>query len=96
MSLYTEKYRPFRLPPQYEATSIALTGAGQAGDILRAKGASETLGDPIDGIAFFDDDSGQLMALTCDYANGRRVEYRRTRRGSRLNFTTSARAEPLS
>lgn len=91
-SLYQSGYRPFRLPKKYEATSIAIKGDGQAGDVMRRKGVNPDYGDPIDAVAFFDNDGDGLAALVCDYANGKRVEYCCTQRESRLTFTTPARA----
>ncbi|WP_242183300.1 hypothetical protein [Sphingomonas sp. CARO-RG-8B-R24-01] len=87
-TLYQSGYRPAFLPARFEATSIAILGEGQAAEVMRRKGAPEDIGDPVDAIAFFDDDTGKLVALVCDYANGRRAEYRRTRPGERMQFTT--------
>lgn len=88
MGLYQSGYRPIGLKSKFVATSITIEGDGQAGDILRRKGADRAWGDPVDAVAFFDDDSGELKALVGDYANGKRVEYRRTRSGSRVSIVT--------
>lgn len=89
MSLYQSHYRPAGLPKRYEATGIMVAGEGQAADIMRAKGVPERFGDPIDAVAYFDD-HGVLGALVCDYANGRRVEFRASARNQRLSFSASA------
>jgi hypothetical protein len=91
-TLYQSGYRPFGLASKYEATSIAIKGDGQAADVMRRKGVPADLGEPVDAVAFFDDGTGTLVALVCDYANGRRAEYRRTRSGERLQVTTPDRA----
>ncbi len=88
MGLYLSGYRPARLPVRYTASGITISGEGQAADIMRRLGVPEGFGDPIDAVAFFDDDSGVCQALVCDYANGRRAEYRRTRSGGRLSVMT--------
>jgi hypothetical protein len=93
MSLYQSGYRPFGLPKKYEATSIAIKGDGQAAEVMLRKGGPDRLGDPIDAVAFFDEASGGLVALVCDYANGRRAEWRRTRSGERLQVVTPDRVQ---
>jgi hypothetical protein len=85
MSLYQSGYRPHRLPASYEACSITISGEGQAGDILRRYGVPEELGDPHDAVAFFNN-RGELKALTADYANGMRAEYRCGVRDWRLTW----------
>lgn len=85
-------YRPAHLPKRHEATSIAITGVGQAADVMRAKGVPADVGDPIDAVAFFDDQSGALACLVCDYPNGRRVEYRARQRSERISYTTVEKA----
>ena len=85
MKLYNSGYRPARLPKRFEATTIIISGDGQAAEVMRRKCVPAEWGDPIDAVAFWDDDSGDLKAMTCDYPNGRRAEVRIKRRG----FTTS-------
>lgn len=86
-SLYQSGYRPARLPKKYDATSISIAGEGQAADVLRNKGVPGEWGDPVDAVAFFDDGAGDLVALTADYANGRRAEWRRQSRFNALTFS---------
>lgn len=94
MSLYSSGYRPSRLPKRYEATSISIKGDGQAADVLRRKGVPDEWGDPTDAVAFWDDD-GALMALTADYANGRRAEWRQRSRFNTLNLFPAYAARAL-
>jgi hypothetical protein len=85
-SLYQSGYRPPYLPKKYEATSISVSGEGQAADVMRAKGVPVSFGEPVDAVAFWDDKSDQLRSLVCDYANGHRVEYRCTGRKMSLLY----------
>jgi hypothetical protein len=80
--LYQSGYRPVALPKRFEATSISIGGDGQAADVMRRYSIPETWGDPVDAVAFFDDDSGELKALVADYANGKRAELRLNACGS--------------
>lgn len=89
-TLYRSGYRPARLAKKYEPCSVTISGDGQAADIMRRKGVPDEWGEPVDAVGFFDDGSGDLVALTADYANGRRAEYRRTGRQSKLSFTQAS------
>jgi len=86
-SLYQSGYRPARLPKKYDAASISISGEGQAADVLRGKGVPDEWGDPVDAVAFFDDDAGHLVALTADYANGRRAEWLLRSRSNALSLS---------
>lgn len=86
-SLYLSGYRPHRLPGRFEATSITITGEGQAADVLRRKGVPASWGDPVDAVAFFDDTTGALVAMAADYLGRRRAEWRRRRRFSTLSLS---------
>jgi hypothetical protein len=90
MTLYRSGYRPARLPARFEVTPIIIAGDGQAAEVMRRKCVPDEWGDPIDAVAFWDDDSGELKAITCDYPNGQRAEVRIKRRG----FTTSLTKTP--
>ena len=88
VSLYLSGYRPARLPKRYEATSIMIEGKGQLADRMRQKGVPPMFGDPVDAVAFFDEDGdGSMVAMTADYPNGKRVEWRRRSRDTTLSFT---------
>ena len=59
-------------------------------DDQSVQGASRGIldGDPVDAVAFFDEDGdGSMVAMTADYPNGKRVEWRRRSRDTTLSFT---------
>lgn len=85
MGLYPN-YKPRGINPNWDHCSMDRESAGMA---LARKGVPADYGNPIDAVAWFADaDDGELRVMVADYANGRRVTYRRTTRGSSLIYTT--------
>ncbi len=58
-----------------------------AGRILFRRGVPEDWGEPVEAVAWFDDDNlGTLKVLVADYANGRRVELHIRKRDYSITF----------
>jgi hypothetical protein len=54
--------------------------------VLQRHGVPDDWGEPIDAVAWFDGND-ELRVCVADYANGRRVEYRRRARGCQVTFS---------
>lgn len=80
MSLYPN-HKPVGIKRDWDQTSITRQDAGI---VMRRHGVHAEYGDPVDAVAWFEDQSGLLRCLVADYANGRRATLRKRATGSSL------------
>lgn len=84
MALYPN-YRPLGVKSRWDHTSLDRQDAWRT---LQDYGVHQSNGEPIEAVAWFEMDSGELRLMVTDHPNGRRITLRRNKRGFRLEMIT--------